>query len=73
MALKLYRRHRKGCEAGLPEDARTGEVEERRRGWKRCGCLIHASGSLGGQFNRLIAMTNASTLTQPETAMAVKV
>ncbi|HTV55315.1 MAG TPA: site-specific integrase [Terriglobia bacterium] len=52
MALKLYRRHRKECEAGLPEDARTGEVEERRRGWKKCACLIHASGTLGGHFNR---------------------
>jgi integrase len=52
MALKLYRRHRRECEAGLPEDTRTGEVEERRRGWKKCACLIHASGTLGGQFNR---------------------
>lgn len=52
MALKLYRRHRKECEAGLPEDARTGEVEERRRGWKKCACLIHASGTLSGRFNR---------------------
>jgi hypothetical protein len=34
MALKLYRRHRKEREAGHPEDERTGEVEERRRGWK---------------------------------------
>ena len=52
MALKLYRRHRIECEAGLPEDARTGEVDERRRGWKKCACLIHASGTLGGRFNR---------------------
>jgi integrase len=52
MALKLYRRHRLECEAGLTEDARTGEVDERRRGWKKCACLIHASGTLGGRFNR---------------------
>jgi integrase len=52
MALKLYRRHRKECEAGHVEDARTGEVEERRRGWKKCACLIHASGTFAGQFNR---------------------
>src|SRR5579859_3378245 len=52
MALKLYRRHRLECEAGLPEDARTGEVEERRRGWKKCACLIHASGTLHGHFSR---------------------
>ena len=52
MALKLYRRHRKECEGAHPEDARTGEFEEGRRGWKKCGCLIHVSGTLGGKFNR---------------------
>lgn len=30
MALKLYRRHRKECEAGHPEDSRTGEFDEGR-------------------------------------------
>src|SRR6266480_4526023 len=52
MALKLYRRHRKECEGGHPEDYRSGEFEEGRRGWKKCACLIHASGTLGGTFNR---------------------
>ena len=52
MALKLYRRHRTECEGAHPEDARTGEFEESRRGWKKCGCLIHVSGTLGGKFNR---------------------
>jgi integrase len=52
MALKLYRRHRKECEGGHTEDSRSGEFEEGRRGWKRCACLIHASGTLGGKFNR---------------------
>ena len=52
VALKLYRRHRKECEGGHPEDSRTGEFEEGRRGWKKCGCLIHVSGTLGGKFNR---------------------
>jgi integrase len=52
MALKLYRRHRKECEAGLPEDARTGQFEEGRRGWKRCACLIHVAGTLDGRFSR---------------------
>jgi len=52
MALKLYRRHRTECEGGHPEDARSGEFEEGRRGWKRCACLIHVSGTLGGKFNR---------------------
>src|SRR5580700_9790009 len=52
MALKLYRRHRKDCEGGHPEDTRSGEFEEGRRGWKRCACLIHVSGTLGGKFSR---------------------
>lgn len=52
MALKLYRRHRKECEAGHPEDSKSGEFEEGRRGWKRCGCPIHASGNIRGKFKR---------------------
>jgi len=52
MALKLYRRHRKECEGGHPEDSRSGEFEEGRRGWKKCACLIHASGTLDGKFRR---------------------
>jgi integrase len=52
MSLKLYRRHRKECEGGHPEDSKSGEFEEGRRGWKRCGCLIHASGTIAGKFNR---------------------
>lgn len=52
MALTLHRRHRLECEAGQPEDARSGEWEERRRGWKRCNCGIHLSGTLGGKFSR---------------------
>ena len=41
MALNLYRRHRLECEASHPEDFRSGEWEERRKGWKRCNCAIH--------------------------------
>jgi integrase len=52
MALKLYRRHRIECEGGHPEDSKSGEFEEGRRGWKKCACLIHVSGTLGGKFNR---------------------
>jgi integrase len=52
MALKLYRRHRKECEGDHPEDSRSGEFEEGRRRWKKCACLIHAAGTLGGKFNR---------------------
>jgi integrase len=52
MALTLYRRHRTECEGGQAEDSRSGEFEEGRRGWKRCACLIHVSGTLGGKFSR---------------------
>lgn len=52
MALKLYRRHRKECEGQHPEGSFSGEFDDGRRGRKRCGCLIHVSGTLGGKFNR---------------------
>lgn len=52
MALSLYRRHREACEAGRAFDARSGEFEERKRGWKRCACLIFASGTLDRKFSR---------------------
>jgi integrase len=52
MALKLYRRHRKDCEGKHPEDSRSGEFEESRRGWKRCACIIHVAGTLAGRFSR---------------------
>lgn len=52
MALNLYRRHRLECEAGHPEEFRSGEFEERKKGWKRCACIIFASGTLRGKFRR---------------------
>jgi integrase len=52
MALNLYRRHRKECEGSHSEDSRTGQFEEGRRGWKKCACAIHVSGTLGGKFSR---------------------
>jgi hypothetical protein len=52
MALTVYRRHRPECEGEHGKDSRSGQFEEGRRGWKRCACLIHASGTLGGKFNR---------------------
>lgn len=52
MPLTLYRRHRKDCEASHPEGSFTGEFEESRRGAQRCSCVIHASGTLAGKFNR---------------------
>jgi integrase len=52
MPLKFYRRHRLECEARHSEDSRSGEWEESRRGWKRCNCGIHISGTLAGKFAR---------------------
>lgn len=40
------------CEAGRPEESRSGEFEERKKGWKRCACFIFVSGTLGGSFKR---------------------
>ena len=34
------------------EESRSGEFEERKRGWKRCACIIFASGTLAGKFKR---------------------
>jgi hypothetical protein len=50
--LNLYRRHQRGCEAHFPVESKTGEFEERKRGWKRCGCFIFATGTLSGKFKR---------------------
>jgi integrase len=52
MALSLYRRHRRDCKAGHPEEFHSGEFEERKKGWKRCACPIFASGTLAGRSRR---------------------
>jgi integrase len=53
MKLNLYRRHRLECESGKPEDSRSTEHEERRKGWgRKCLCQIHLSGTLDGKFSR---------------------
>jgi hypothetical protein len=52
MALNLYRRHRRDCSAGHPEEFRSGELDERRKGWKRRTCPIFASGTLQRKFRR---------------------
>jgi integrase len=52
MALNLYRRHRRGCFGGHSEESRSGELEERRKNWKRCDCPIFASGTLNRKFHR---------------------
>ncbi len=52
MALNLYRRHRQGCEGGHAVDSRSGEFNERKKGWKRCACVIFISGTLDRKFAR---------------------
>lgn len=52
MALHLYRRHRADCVAGHREDSKSSALEERRKGWRRCECAIHVSGTLAGRFSR---------------------
>jgi len=69
MALILYRRHRKECEGGHAEDSRSGEFEEGRRGWKKCACLIHASGTLGHRSSR--KQTGKSNWDEAKTVAAV--
>ena len=53
MALHLYRRHRSDCDAGRPNEFRSSELDERRKGWgRKCRCLIQISGTLAGKFSR---------------------
>ena len=53
MALHLYRRHRSDCDAGRPNEFRSSELDERRKGWgRKCRCQIQISGTLGGTFSR---------------------
>lgn len=59
MKLNLYRRHRLECEAGRPEDSRSGEHDERRKGWgRKCQCQIHLSGTLDRKFSRKATNTS---------------
>ncbi len=46
------RRHRQECDAGHTEKFRSGEFEDRKKGWKRWACFIFASGTLAGKFRR---------------------
>jgi integrase len=52
VALNLYRRHRSTCPAGHASDSRTGEFEERKKTFRRCDCLIFASGTINQKFAR---------------------
>src|SRR4051794_10957246 len=50
--LALYRRHRQNCKGNHPQNGRTSEYDERKKGWKRCECPISISGTLSGAFKR---------------------
>jgi integrase len=52
MFLTLYRRHRRACTAGHPEDSQTSETQERKKGFKTCHCYILMSGTLARKFDR---------------------
>jgi integrase len=52
MALNLYRRHRRECKGGYPENHISSDLDERRKNWRRCECPIFASGTLQGKFRR---------------------
>jgi hypothetical protein len=51
-ALKLDHRHRQECEGGCPENSSSGELDDRRRGLKRCAYLTQVAVTLDGKFNR---------------------
>jgi integrase len=52
MPLALYRRHRRDCKAGHPEELRTSEYDEKKKGFRRCECPIFCSGTLAKHFQR---------------------
>lgn len=52
MALHLYRRRRRDCKSGQPEDSLSSELDERKKGWKRCDCPLTASGTLASRYQR---------------------
>jgi hypothetical protein len=50
--LNLYRRHRQRCEGDRAAESRSGEFDERKKGRKRCGCVVFVSGTLDQAFAR---------------------
>ena len=52
MFLTLYRRHRRACIAGHPEDSQTLKREEHKKGYKHCDCYIVMAGTLSKKFDR---------------------
>ena len=52
MRVNLYRRHKPNCAGGHPWQSKSSELEERRKTWMRCDCLIHFSATINGKFGR---------------------
>src|SRR5437879_1287961 len=53
MALNLYREHNGGCSQKRAPRLHTRKAQESPRyGWKKCDCLIYASGTLADGFMR---------------------
>src|ERR1051326_3806273 len=52
MPLKLYRRHQQDCAGKHLQRSTSYESDEGRRGWKKCTCMIHVSGTIAGVKNR---------------------
>jgi hypothetical protein len=67
--LTVYRRHLEVAKSGHPEELRTSEFDERKKGWKRCECPIFASGTL----NRISRRQNTGQWEwEPAKLIAVK-
>jgi len=52
VGVNLYRRRKPNCIGGHPWQSRSSELEERRKSWRRCDCVIHFSATTGGKFGR---------------------
>jgi hypothetical protein len=50
--MQLYRRHRRDCKTGHPEDSAFGEFEERGKALKRYDCPIFATASINKRRRR---------------------
>jgi len=68
MALNLYRRHRRECKAGHPEQSFSSEFEERKKGWKRWSIVCRQkrvdgkNGLISPAPHALRSMTSATGL-----------
>jgi hypothetical protein len=50
--LSVYRGHKLNCKAGYAKDFRSNELDEPKKGFKKCSCPIVASGTLSGVSRR---------------------